>query len=86
MKVSVEQLKANSVMPHWETVVYTYNPKTGDKSTFAGDLVEAPSQRLAQMWLNLNGKGYMQTTGHQVLYEIDCDTNEVTNYGYFNQN
>lgn len=66
-------------MPHWETVVYTYNPKTGDKATFAGDVVEAPSPRLAQMWLNMNGKGYMTVTGDKMMYDIEFD-GSITGY------
>lgn len=73
-------------MPYWETKVFTYNPKTNERATFEGDDIYAPSRKMAQMWLNSNGKGYMKTTGRKSEYEVDAKTGKATYLGYFDQN
>lgn len=65
-------------MPLWETKVYSYNHATKQVETFQGEHIEALTPRLAQMWCNQNGKGYLRVTGFRIISEIDGKTGKKT--------
>jgi hypothetical protein len=68
------------IMPIWETVVYSYDKKKKEVLSFEGDRIEALSPRLAQIWCNKNGKGYLKVTGHKIICDIDAKTGKRLNF------
>lgn len=50
-------------MKKWLTEIIALDHSTQEIALWQGDIVEAPTLRLAQVWCDTNGKGYMKVVG-----------------------
>lgn len=73
-------------MKHFLTSIMAIDPSDGVLKEWAGEVVKAPSFKLAEEKLNAEGKGYMKVVGELIGYSRWEDGKLVVDESHLSRN